>query len=123
MLYDDYGKTPIKLTGDTAKIIGYNMYATISEPNKPERRIQLFSISTKAIEHLEAEGAPLRTPGTSVAYQLFFRKYRISTAGTITGSTTLPQGLVRTTANVSYSPELVEVIDDYWLNTRGDPAK
>ncbi|MDR1655401.1 MAG: hypothetical protein LBR96_05315 [Treponema sp.] len=120
MQYEDYGKASIKMTGDVAKIMGYNMYATISEPNVQDRKIQVFSLSTKNIEHLEAAGAPLRAPGTSVAYQIYFRKYRISIAGTVTSSLALPQGLVRTTATISYSPELVEVIDDYWYNSRAN---
>jgi hypothetical protein len=122
MQYEDYGKTPIKVTPETAKIMGYNMYATIMEPNTEPRRIQIFNLSSKTVEHMEAAGAPARPPGTSVAYQFFFKKYRVSAAGTIANSSTLPQGIIRTTASLAFSPELVEIIDDYWYRTHSKPS-
>jgi hypothetical protein len=114
--YEDYGKTSIKMTPEAARLMGYNMYATIMEPDAAARRIQVFSLSSKTVEHMEAAGAPVRLPGTPVAYQFFFRKYRVSVAGTITESSSLSQGIVQTTANLAFSPELVEIIDDYWYN-------
>ncbi|MDR0878827.1 MAG: hypothetical protein LBN21_12305 [Treponema sp.] len=120
--YDDYGKTSIRMTPDVAKLLGYNMYATITEPSAQAKRIQVFSLSSKTIEHLEAAGAASRAPGTSVAYQLFFKKYRISAAGTVVSTDILSQGLVRTVSNLAFSPELVEIIDDYWYNARSNPS-
>jgi hypothetical protein len=122
MLFEDYGKTVIKITPEIAKIMGYNMYATITEPDKEARRIQIFSLSTKTTEHLEAAGAHQRNPGAPVAYQLYFKKYRISVAGTVESAQILPQGLVRTVAALAFSPELVEIIDDYWYASRTNPA-
>jgi hypothetical protein len=120
--FEDYGKAIIRMTPEVAKILGYNMYATITEPDKETRRIQVFTLSTKTIEHLEAAGAAERKPGTPVAYQLFFKKYRISAAGTVESAAKLPQGIVRTTAKLAFSPELVEIIDDYWYQSRVNPA-
>ena len=120
--YDDYGKSTIRMTPDTAKAMGYNLYATITGSNPDVTRIQIYSISSKTVEHLEAEGAPARPAGTPVNYQFFFRKYRVSVSGTITESSILPQGLVRTKSNLEYCPELVEIIDDYWYNNRANSA-
>jgi hypothetical protein len=122
-LYEEYGHTPIKMTPPSAKDLKYNMFATITEPNKEGKRIQVFSLSTKTIEHLEAAGTPERLPGTSVAYQLYFQKYRVSAAGTVQYATKLPQGIVRTVSNLALSLELVEIIDDYWYHIRQNPAK
>jgi hypothetical protein len=121
--YEDYGKTMIRVTPETSKILGYNMYATIMEPETPARRIQIVNLSSKIVEHLEAAGAPVRQSGFGVAYQLFFQKYRISAAGTVETAVQLPQGIIRTVSNLSYSPELVEIIDDYWLNARSTPPQ
>jgi hypothetical protein len=120
--YEDYGQTSIKMTPEVAKMLGYNMYATITEPNTESKRIQVYSISSKTIEHLEAARVTPRNPGTSVAYQLFFKKYRISAAGTVVSTNILPQGLVRTVSNLTFRPELVEIIDDYWYNIRANPS-
>ena len=116
--YDDYGKNTFKMTPEVAKLLGYNTYATITEPKAEPRRIQVFNLSSKVLEHMEATGSPIRLPGTSVSYQLFFRKYRVNIAGIITSAEVLPQGLVRTIASLEYSPELVEILDDYWYNVR-----
>ncbi|MDR1058379.1 MAG: hypothetical protein LBL43_02415 [Treponema sp.] len=122
MQYDDYGKKTFKMTAEVAKLVGYNMYATIIEPNAAARRIQIYSLSSKTLEHMEAAGAPIRAAGMPVAYQLFFKKYRISAAGTISGSGALPQGIVRTVSTLTFSPELVEIIDDYWYNLQAKSA-
>ncbi|MDR1506566.1 MAG: hypothetical protein LBI67_05635 [Treponema sp.] len=121
--YEDYSKTMIHVTPETSKILGYNMYATIMEPGTASRRIQVVNLSSKVVEHLEASGAPIRKTEAGVAYQFFFQKYRISAAGIIETAVQLPQGIVRTVSGLSYSPELVEIIDDYWLNTRSTPVQ
>ena len=116
--YEDYGKTSIRMTTDAAKMMGYNMYATISEANKAPRRIQVFSLHSKSMDHMEAAGAPVLQPGTIVTYNLFFKKFRIAVQGTIANASPLPQGIIRTTANLDFSPELVEIIDEYWYNSQ-----
>jgi hypothetical protein len=120
--YEDYGKTPIRITPVAAKMLGYNMYAAIAEPNGAVQRIQIYSLSTKTIEHLEAAGSSYRFPGTSVAYQLFFKKHRINITGTIISVVTLAQGIIKTVATLAYSPELVEIINDYWYNFQLSPV-
>jgi len=118
--YEDYGKTPIRISPDIAKMMGYNMFATIAEANAEPRRIQVFSLNSKSMEHIEAAGSRILNPGTSVAYQLFFKKFRIAVNGTITAAAPLPQGIIRSTANLEFSPELVEIMDDYWYSSRAN---
>jgi len=118
MQYEDYGKNAIRMTAETSKLMGYNMFATITQGNSEPKRIQIFSISSKSIEHLEAVGAPVRDKGTAVSYQLFFKKFRVTVNGTIDEASVLPQGLVKTNATLVFSPDLVEIIDDYWYNSR-----
>jgi hypothetical protein len=116
--YEDYGNSLIKITPAAAKLLGYNMYGIIAEPKALKKRIQIFNLSTKTIEHLETSGPVERPPGTRVAYQLFFKKYRISVAGTVIDFGRLPQGIIRTSAKLDFSPELVEIIYDYWYAMR-----
>jgi hypothetical protein len=120
--YNDFGKPLIRVTPDAAKILGYNMYSTVTEPNGPGKRIQVFNLSTKTIDHLESAHSTERPPGAPVVYQLFFKKYRVSVSGTVNNAGRLPQGLIRTAADLNFSPELVEIIDDYWYTIRANPA-
>jgi len=120
--YSDYGKTLIRMTPEVARIMGFNMYATITEANTEPRRIQVFCLNSKILEYLQAAGTPLLNPGTSVSYQLFFKKFRITVTGSIADASTLPQGIVRTVANLEFNPELVEIIDDYWYSSRANQS-
>jgi hypothetical protein len=104
------------MKAETAKLMGCNSYATITGLNPDVCRIQIYSISSKEVVHLEAEGAPARPVGASVNYQFFFRKCRVSVTGTIAESSILSEGIVRTKANLAFCPELVEILDDYWYN-------
>jgi hypothetical protein len=119
--YDDYGKTVIHVTPETAKVMGYNMYASAMDGTPQGRRIQIVNLSSKMVEHLEAAGASVRSPGAAITYQLFFKKYRISVSGTVETAVRLPQGIIRTVSKLNFSPELVEVIDDYWLTIHNMP--
>jgi len=116
--FEDYGKTSIKITPQAAKLLGFNMYATITEANSEPRRIQLITMNSKSLEHVEAVGAPVRPSGTAVTYLLFFQKYRVTVTGTVIAAGTLHQGLVRTISKIVLSPELVEILDDYWYKSQ-----
>ncbi|MDR1107573.1 MAG: hypothetical protein LBL19_00905 [Spirochaetaceae bacterium] len=120
--YEDYGKTSIRMTPVTAKMMGYNQYATIMDPHGAARRIQIYSISTKTMEYLEVAGSSPRSPGSSGVYQLFFKKYRISVTGRIISTETLPQGIIKTITSLKFTPELVEIINDYWYNFQSNPV-
>jgi hypothetical protein len=121
--YDDYSKKVIHVTPNAAKIMGYNMFATVADGTQNGRRIQIVNLNSKMLEHLEAAGAPERTPGTKTVYQIFFKKYRVSASGTVETAVRLPQGIVRTVVKMNFSPELVELIDDYWLNVHKLPQQ
>ena len=116
--YEDYGNTSIKMTPDTAKILGYNMFATITEAGRETKRIQVFNFNSKTLEYMEAAGSPVRAQGAVVTHQLFFKKFRITVQGTVLSASVLPQGIVRTSSSLDFSPELVEIIDEYWYNSR-----
>ncbi|MFA6505181.1 MAG: PilZN3 domain-containing protein [Treponemataceae bacterium] len=115
--YEDYGKTAISLTPDTAKRLGYNQFA-VAVDKTGSRRIQLFSLSSKSLEFLEAASSTERYPGTAITLQLYFRKYRVSVQATVESASRLPSGIVKTRSNIVFSPELVEILDDYWFRDR-----
>ncbi|MDR2701715.1 MAG: hypothetical protein LBB72_04725 [Spirochaetaceae bacterium] len=120
--YEDYGKTLIRINPDIARIMGYNMFASIADGTPEGKRIQLLNVSSKVIEFLEAAGSPVRAVGTELNYHLFFKKYRVSVSGKVSASGTLPQGIVRTVSSLDFNPELVEILDDYWLKIRSAPG-
>ncbi len=112
--YDDYGRTAILLSADASKRIGYNQYAVIND-KIGDRRIQIHSISSKSIEHMEASSSYERSIGTTVSYQIFFIKYRVTVQGRIESTSRLQNGIVKTKSKLDFNPELVEILDDYWF--------
>ena len=112
--YEDYGKTPILLSADATKRLGYNQYALINDENG-NRRIQINSISSKTIEHMEASSSIERMRDATISYQIFFIKYRVNVQGRIESASRLPNGIVKTKSKLDFNPELVEILDDYWF--------
>lgn len=120
--YEEYGTLLIRMTLPVAKQLGYTAESIISEPGKETRKIQILSLTSKSMEHMEPEGSPLRITGTPVAYEIILKNTRLLLTGTVAKADTLPQGMVRTVSNLSFSPELVEIIADYWYTIR-NPVK
>ncbi len=115
--YEDYGKTSVSMTPEAAKRLGYNLFAEAADSGGG-RRVQLFSLNSKSVEFLEAASAAERSAGTKVALQLYFRKYRVSVQAAVESATRLPSGILKTKAGIGFSPELVEILDDYWFRDR-----
>ena len=122
--YDDYGKKQIRINPETAKAMGYNMFATVSDGHGEPRRILVLSLNSKFLEYAEASDSVTMNVGTSTTYQLFFKKYRINLTGKINATRPLPQQkVIRSVANIEFNPELVEIIDDYWYSSFAKNAK
>jgi hypothetical protein len=120
--FEEYGAMLIKMTPPVAKQLGYQLESVITEPGRGSRKIQILSLTSKSMEHMEAGDSPVRVPGTPVAYEVILRKSRLLLTGSVVSADILPQGLVRTVSGLSFSPELVEIIDDYWYTVR-NPVK
>jgi hypothetical protein len=120
--FEEYGGLLIKMTPPAAKQMGYNLESVITEPGRGSRKIQILSLTSKSMEHMEPAESPVRFPGTPVAYEVVLQKRRLLLSGSVVSADVLPQGLVRTVSRLSFSPELVEIIDDYWYAVR-NPVK
>ncbi|MCX7656491.1 MAG: hypothetical protein N2Z76_08200 [Treponemataceae bacterium] len=117
-LYESYGKEEIRFTPEVARIMGYNLYATIKDTSGQEGRIQIFSLNSKTMVHLEGPHVQERVPGSKVVFQLYFKKYRCTLSGTIQASSRLSSGILRTTSTLDFSPQLIEILDDYYFTVR-----
>jgi hypothetical protein len=120
--FEEYGTMLIKMTPPVAKQLGYTAESVITEAGKENRKIQILSLTSKSIEHMEVQGSPLRIPGTPVAYEVTLKNTRLVLTGTVSSADVLPQGMVRTVSKLVFSPELVEIIDDHWYTIR-NPVK
>ncbi|MDR0554442.1 MAG: hypothetical protein LBG76_06565 [Treponema sp.] len=122
-LYEEHGEIPIRITSETAKIMGFTMTAVITSPEPANRHVQIICLNTKLVEHLEPAGSAEWAVGSDISYQLFFNRFKITITGTVKESKTLPQGVVQTTAHINLSHELVGIVDDYWFNVKMNPIR
>jgi hypothetical protein len=120
--FEEYGTMLIKMTPPVAKKLGYTAESVITQAGKEARKIQILTLTSKSIEHMESPGSPVRNPGTPVAYEVVLKNTRLVLAGTVATSNVLSQGMVRTVSNLSFSPELVEIIHDHWYTIQ-NPVK
>jgi hypothetical protein len=121
-LFEKYADALIKMTPPVAQQLGYHLESVITKPGGGSRKIRILSLTSKSIEHMEAEGSPVRLPETPVAYEVILRNRRLVLTGSVVSSEILHRGLVRTVSSLSFSPELVEIIDGYWYTVK-NPVK
>lgn len=119
--FDDYAETAVKITPNVAKLMGYNNYAVCGS-GSDQRRVQLYTLSSQALEHLEGAAGIEREIESELAYRLYFRKYQFSLKGTVENCQRLPSGILLTRSRIEFSPELVELLDDYWFHQRARGA-
>ena len=75
------------------------------------RSLKYWAAFWKIIEHLEAAGALPLELESPVSYEFSFKKL---------GNYTL--GVIRTKSDLALSPELVEILDEYWYTSRARTA-
>jgi hypothetical protein len=110
---DNFGTTEIRMSPEIAKNMGYNLYATVTDPVRGTRRIHVVNFSAKGLEHIEVSPGEPRIKGEAVNFQLYFRKYRVNVTGQVERSELLPNNLCRSVSSLSFCPELVEIVSDY----------
>jgi hypothetical protein len=115
--YAEYGEIKIKINPETAENLGFNSHATLTMGGTETRRIHVLSLNSKSLEYIEAMSTPVIKTGASLIYHLTFGEKQISLPGTLSSVSQLPKGMVHIMVNLEFSPELVEIIDEYWYNS------
>jgi hypothetical protein len=114
---DDYRDKPVRITPESAREMGYNNYAVLTR-GVSQFKTALYSLSTKACELLLPMHTPdIQTPETC-SLKLFFQRYQFSVQGRIGDSARLPSGVLKLKLDLSFSPELVEILGSYFIQSR-----
>jgi hypothetical protein len=115
--YNDLKGKVVPITPDSAKIMGFNNYATLTSGSIVVK-LALFSLSADRVEFL----APMKTPdlkkGDAATMRLFFQKYQFNVTGKISETTRLPTGVQRGCVSIDFSPELVDLLGSYYLQAK-----
>lgn len=111
--YKDFKDKGVMVDPASSRKLGYNNYAVLATGGD-QQKIALFSIAVNRIEFL----TPLRSadlaPGLPVSFSLFFQRYRMTVPGRIERAGRLPTGVQRASAVLDFSPELCDIISEYF---------
>lgn len=116
-VHGDLGGKTLPVNPDTGRRLGYNNYAVLRK-GQEQHKIALFSLGAACLEFLMPMTAPDQAPGETGSVDLFFLKYRFSVPATIETSSRLPTGVQRVKAGLGFSPELVHILEEYYLSHR-----
>jgi len=111
--YRDFKDKSIRVDPASSRKLGYNNYAVLAAGSS-QQKIALFSLAVNRLEFL----TPLRSedlpPGASVSFNLFFQRYRLTVPGKVERAERLPTGIQRARAVLEFSPELCDIMSEYF---------
>ena len=121
--YGDYHDRMVAVTPESARKLGYNNYAVFTIGATEPMKLALFSIGAAGLSFL----LPLRSsdlaPGSAGIFSLFFQRYRFSVKGKIEATERLPSGVQKAKASLDFSPELVQLLEEYFFTERHPSPK
>jgi hypothetical protein len=120
--WEDFRDKAVPVNPESARKLGYNNYAVLSRGGE-QLKLALFSLAVNRLDFLLPLRSPDLEPGSKVAFNLFFQKYRFSVEGTIDSSQRLPTGVQKARASIGFSPELCDLLSDYYFAQSHATAK
>jgi hypothetical protein len=114
---EDYHGREVKISPETAKAMGYNNYAVLTA-GAVQHKTALYSVSSSAAELLLPMHTPPLNVGSPCTLKLYFQRYQFSVQGSVKESLRQPSGVQRLRMELSFSPELIEIIGSYFIQQR-----
>jgi hypothetical protein len=115
--YQDFSDKNVQITPDTAKMMGYNNYAILAAAGE-QHKLALFSVAVNRAELLLPAVTKDIPPGAECSLKLYFQKYQFAVPCKISGSRRLPTGVLKAAVLLDFSPELVELIENFNFQSR-----
>jgi hypothetical protein len=115
--WEDYRDKAVQVNPENSRKLGFNNYAVMAIGSE-QQKLALYALAVNHLDFL----LPLRSPdlsaGSQVSFNLYFQKYRFSVTGTIESTERMPSGVQRARASVPFSPELCDLLSDYFFSSR-----
>jgi hypothetical protein len=113
----DFKDRVVQISPESSRRLGFNNYAVMNL-GQAQHKLALYSLASNRADFL----MPLRSPdvgvGTAASFNLFFQKYRFGVAGKVISSERLPTGVQRLRAEIDFSPELTDILSNYFFTQR-----
>ncbi len=115
----DYRGREVKITPEAAKAMGYNNYSVLAAPGA-QHKAALYSVSSSEADILLPMRTPDMAPGTACSLKLYFQRYQFSVPCAVKGASRQASGVQRAKLELGFSPELVEILGNYFTQARLD---
>lgn len=113
--YEHLRNKTVELNEENIKIMRYNKYAEVQIAGK-KHQINLISVSVnRLIIDIPAAADPIEE-GSKIIIKLYFQMYQFIITGKATRAEEAPEaGFSRAYYDIEFTPELVEILDDYFF--------
>ena len=110
--YEEFKDFYIGINPATSQTIGYGNHALLIASGT-STKIAVFRFSSRHIDFLVPVSGPQVQIKTTVQIKLDFKSFSILLAGTVSASEQLANGAQKVSVEISFSPELVDIIENY----------
>lgn len=111
--YRDLADKTVPITPVSAKRLGFNNYA-ILKTSTTQQKLAVFSLAANRMDFLLSPQSPDFHAGDKLSITLFFQRYRFALPGMIDKVERLPTGVQRCRASLGFSPELMQLLEEYF---------
>jgi hypothetical protein len=110
----DYRDRSVQVNPESSRRLGYNNYAVMSF-GQDLHKLALYSLAVNRLHILMPMKSPDIIADTEVTINLYFQKYRFGVKGRVEESHRLPTGVQRLAVVLEFSPELCDLMSDYFF--------
>lgn len=110
--YEEFKDYYIAVNPITSQVINYENRAVLIH-NHTQSKIAVFRFSSKHIDFLVPVSGPKLQEKDPVQIKMDFKNFGIILSGTVTTSEQLQNGAQKASVEVTFSPELVDIMENY----------
>jgi len=113
--YEHLKNRSVELNEENTKIMRYNKY-TEAQISGKKQKVDLISVSVnRIIIDIPAAAGPIEE-GSKFIIKLYFQMYQFMITGRVSKAEEAPEaGFARVYYDIEFTPELVEILDDYFF--------
>jgi hypothetical protein len=115
--WQDFKDKTVQVNAENSHKLGYNNYAVMTAGGEP-LKLALYTLAVNRLEFIMPFHSPDLSPSTPVAVSLYFQKFRFTVNGKIEKAERLPTGVQKVQAAIEFSPELCELMSDFFFSQR-----
>jgi hypothetical protein len=112
--WQDFRDKAVQVSPEVSRKLGYNNYAVMAAGGE-QLKLALYTLAVNRLEFLMPLRSPDLLPGSPAAISLYFQKFRFTVNGAIEKALRLPSGVQKVSASIEFSPELCDLMSEYFF--------